>query len=301
LTITKITEKVHMIDTLALGQPNTVAVYVLRGAKTALVDCGYASSSETVLQGLAEMGVSASDVDYIIPTHVHLDHGGGAGHLLRRMPRAKVLAQERGVPHLIDPTRLVDSATRLFGQKAIDSFGLPVGIDPARITAIGEELHLDLGGVSITALHSPGHAPHQLSVFVEGEKLLLTADAVGIVYPAVRTMIPTTPPPSFNPLELWGTTERLQQLGSKALLVPHYGIRSDSDEVLETTRKKTDAWVLRVKEMKKGSLTMEQMSEALKEEVLRESGISEKDFPPYADISIGVTVRGILHYLEKNP
>ena len=123
MTATRISEKVHMIDTMALGQPNTVAVYVLRGEKVALVDCGYASSSETVLEGLAQVGVSPSDVDYIIPTHVHLDHGGAAGHLLKRMPNATVLAQEKGVPHLIDPARLVESATRLFGQEAIDRFG----------------------------------------------------------------------------------------------------------------------------------------------------------------------------------
>jgi glyoxylase-like metal-dependent hydrolase (beta-lactamase superfamily II) len=289
-----------MVDTMALGQPSTVAVYVIKGAKTALVDCGYASSYETVLEGLAGVGVPPSDVDYVIPTHVHLDHGGAAGHLLKRMPRATVLAQEKGVPHLIDPTRLVESATRLFGQEAIDIFGMPVGIEKERITAIGEEMHLDLGGVSLTAVHSPGHAPHQLSVLVEEEKLLLTADAVGIVYPAVPTMIPTTPPPSFNPTELWGTTEKLEQMGSKALLVPHFGMRNDSREVLETTRKKSDAWVRKVGEMRKAGFTPEQMVESLRSELLIETGLSDKDFPRYASISIGVSVRGILHYLEKN-
>jgi glyoxylase-like metal-dependent hydrolase (beta-lactamase superfamily II) len=290
-----------MIDTMALGQPNTVAVYVLKGAKTALIDCGYASSYETVLAGLASVGVSPSDVDYIIPTHVHLDHGGAAGHLLKRMPRATVLAQEKGVPHLIDPTRLVQSATKLFGQEAIDTYGTPIGIDAERIVAIGEEMHLDLGGVSLTAVHSPGHAPHQISVFVEEEKLLLTADAVGIVYPSVRTLIPTTPPPSFNPAELGETTEKLGQMGSKVLLVPHYGIRNDVQDVLETTKRKTDAWVRRVKEMQKASFTFERMVESLKGELLIETGIQDKDLPRYADISIGVSVRGILHYLEKNP
>ena len=298
---TRISERVHMIDTMALGQPRTVAVYVVRGAKTALVDCGYASSYEAVLEGLAAVGVSASDVDYVIPTHVHLDHAGGAGLLLKRMPRATVLAQEKGVPHLIDPTRLVESATRVFGRDAIDTFGIPVGIEKERITAVGEEEHLDLGGVSLTMVHSPGHAPHQLSVLVEEEKLLLTADAVGIVYPAVRSMIPTTPPPSFNLRELWDSTERLEQMGSRALLVPHFGTRDDAQEVLETTRKKTDAWVRKVKEMRKAGFTIEQMVESLRRELSLESGIQEKYFPQYASVSIGVSVSGILHYLEKNP
>ena len=299
MTATRISERVHMIDTMALGQPSTVAVYLVRGSKTALVDCGYASSYETVLQGLAALGVSPSDVDYVIPTHVHLDHAGAAGHLVKRMPRARVLAHEKGVPHLIDPTRLVESATKVFGRDAVDAYGAPVGIEQERITAIGEEAHLDLGGVSLTAVHSPGHAPHQLSIFVEEEKLLLTADAVGMVYPAIRSMIPTTPPPSFNPSELSGTTEKLEQMGSRALLVPHFGVRNDAREVLETTRKKTDAWVRKVSEMRKATFTPEQMVESLKSELILETGIRSKDFPQYADISIGVSVRGIIHYLEK--
>ena len=127
--------------------------------------------------------MNPSDIDYVIPTHVHLDHAGAAGFLLDRMPRAKVIAQERGVPHLVDPTRLVQSATSVFGEEMIRMYGAPKGIQAERITAVGEEMHLDLGGLSLTIVHAPGHAPHQISVYVEEEKVLLSADAVGIVYP----------------------------------------------------------------------------------------------------------------------
>lgn len=301
MTTTKIAEKVYMIDTLALGQVGTVAAYILKGRKTALVDTGYASSRDVVLRGLAEAGVPPSEVDYIIPTHVHLDHGGGAGHLLREMPRASVLAQEKGVPHLVDPTRLIESATRLFGEAAIETFGRPLGIDEKRITPVAEEVHVELGGLSITAVHAPGHAPHQLSVLVEEERLLLTADAVGIVYPSVRTMIPTTPPPSLDPAELWRTTEKLEQMGPRALLVPHYGVRRDASTVLEATRKKTDAWVRRVRQMKASNMGLDQIVDSLKLEVLAEVGLAPEAFPAYAELSIRVSVKGILRYLEKNP
>lgn len=290
-----------MIDTMALGQPNIVAVYLLKGKKTALVDCGYASSSDTVLRGLTELGVSPSDVDYIIPTHVHLDHGGAAGHLLQKMTRAKVLAQDRGVPHLVDPTRLVDSATRLFGPETIEAYGLPIGVDSERIVGVSEEMHLDLGGISLTILHTPGHAPHQVSVLVEEERLILTADAVGILYPAVGTMIPTTPPPSFDPTLLGGTAERLGQTGPKKLLIPHYGIRVDPADVLETTRSKTKAWVEKVKTMKKEGLNEAETVDRLRNEVALEAGLRPPDLPAYASLSVLVSVKGILHYLEKNP
>ncbi|MDA4121723.1 MAG: MBL fold metallo-hydrolase [Thaumarchaeota archaeon] len=302
MVTSKVSERVHLIDTEALGQSNTVAVYVVRGtSKTALVDCGYASSTGAVLAGLAHIGVPPEEIDFIIPTHVHLDHGGAAGHLVTKMPRARIFAQERGVPHLVDPTRLVDSATRLFGAEAIRRFGAPLPISAEKITPVGEEAHLDLGGVSLTAIHSPGHAPHQLSVLVEEDRLLLTADAVGIVYPNVGTLIPVTPPPSFNPQELAATTRKLEQMDSKALLVPHYGVRQDVSSVFEATRTKTERWTGRVREMKKASLTLDEMVDSLTTEVLHETGLQADRFPGYASTSIMVTVKGILHYLEKNP
>jgi glyoxylase-like metal-dependent hydrolase (beta-lactamase superfamily II) len=298
---TKVSERVYMIDTVALGRPGSVAAYVLKGSKVALVDCGYATSAGTVLEGMLELGISPSEVDYIVPTHVHLDHAGAAGELIKRMPRATVIAQERGVPHLVDPTRLVQSATRVFGEEAINAFGRPTGIDKERIVAVGEELHVGLGGLSFTALHSPGHAPHQISVFVEEEKVLIAADAIGAVYPTVPVVIPTTPPPSLDPAELGRTTERLAQLGAETLLAPHFGVRTDVLYVLERTKKKTGEWVASVRSLKQSGSSLDDVAAALKKDVAAESGIGEQDLPSYADISIRASAMGILHYLEKNP
>jgi glyoxylase-like metal-dependent hydrolase (beta-lactamase superfamily II) len=301
LPTSKVSERVYLIDTLALGASGTVAAYLVRGSKTALIDCGYASSAGVVLEALRGLNVSPADIDYVIPTHVHLDHAGAAGHLLDRMPRARVIAQERGVPHLVDPTRLVQSATSVFGEEMIRMYGAPKGIPPERITPVGEEIHIDLGGLSLTAVHSPGHAPHQMSVYVEEEKVLLAADAVAIVYPAVRVVIPTTPPPSLNPAELGRTTDRLSQMGARMLLAPHFGVRTDVKEVLDETKKRTDEWVSKVREMKRAGMSLDAMTASLKTGVAGEAGIAEEGFPPYADISIRTSVMGILHYLEKNP
>ena len=291
-----------MIDTMALGAPGSVAAYVLRGsAKVALVDCGYASSAGTVLEGLGELGLRPSEVDYIVPTHVHLDHAGSAGILLREMPRAAVIAQELGVPHLVDPTRLVRSATRVFGEETINAYGRPVGIDAERIVAVGEEMHVELGGLSFTAIHSPGHAPHQMSVFVEEERTLVAADAVGIVYPTVPIVMPTTPPPSLDPAELGRTTERLAQLGSRTLLAPHFGVRSDAREVLEATKTRTEEWVALVRSLRNSGSSLDDVAAALRGGVAAEARMDESEIPGYAAVSIRASAMGILHYLEKNP
>ncbi len=270
----RITNRAFMIDTVGLGNSNTVAVYVVKGGRrTAVIDCGYASSYGNVMQGLRELGVEPSRVDYLIPTHVHLDHAGAAGHLLRYMPRARVIAHEKAVPHLVDPTRLVESATRVFGEKLVQMYGKPLPIDKNRITAVGEESHIDLGGATLTTLHAPGHAPHQISVLFEEEHLLLSADAVGMVFPSFPTLLPATPPPSFDPVKLAQTLEMLRQTDPKMLLVPHYGVRKDVNLVIDRTKEKTEQWVKDVSKLNDMHLTPEQMVEELRRKIMAETGI----------------------------
>jgi glyoxylase-like metal-dependent hydrolase (beta-lactamase superfamily II) len=296
----KVSEGIYMVDTVALGRRGSVAAYVLKGSKVALVDCGYATSSGTVLEGLDELGISPSSVDYVVPTHVHLDHAGGAGELIRHMPKASVIAQERGVPHLVDPERLIKSATSVFGEAAIETYGRPIGIDKDRMIAVGEELHVDLGGLSFTAIHAPGHAPHQISIHVEERKVLIAADAVGAVYPSVPAVMPVNPPPSFDPIELGRTTDRLAQLDAQTLLAPHFGARNDVRQVLEATKRKTNEWVAAVRQLRQSGSSLDDVTGALKKSVSAESGLAEQDFPPYADVSIRISAMGILHYLEKS-
>ncbi len=298
MIVSKISDRVYQLDTMALGQAGTVAVYVIKGPKVTMVDCGYASSYETVLQGLSEMGIRPSDVKYVIPTHVHLDHAGAAGYLLREMPNAEVIAHEKAVPHLVDPSRLIESATGIFGDFIMKAYGLPLRIDESRITPVGQEMHLDLGdGLSATLVDAPGHAPHQISVLLEKQKLLFTADAVGIVYPGLKTLIPTTPPPSFEPAKLSSTVDRLLQMDSNSLLVPHFGVRRDTKNVFETTKKKTQDWLMKVRAMRSKGMELEDIAEVLQKEIKTEAGV--RKLAIYAEVSVRVTVMGMLHFLSR--
>ena len=296
---TKVSERVYLLDTYALGQPGTVGAYLVKGPKPTLVDCGYASSYESVLSGLAEAGVMPTDVRYLIPTHVHLDHAGAAGRLIKEMPNAEVIAHERSVPHLIDPTRLIESSTRVFGEMIMGLYGTPDPISAERITAVGKEAHLDLGdGVTATLIHSPGHAPHQISVLLDGSKTLLTADAVGIVYPDMKALIPTTPPPSFDPAALVATVGALRQTAPSELLVPHFGVRKDVDWVFDRTAELVQLWVDKVKILRKKGMSLDEVSEAMEGDVMRDAGV--KDLAIYAKVSVRTSVMGIIRYLEKS-
>lgn len=296
---TKVSERVYMLDTYALGQPGTVSAYLVKGPKPTLVDCGYASSYQNVLAGLAEVGVMPTDVRYLIPTHVHLDHAGAAGRLVKEMPNVEVIAHERSTPHLVDPARLVESSTMVFGKAIMELYGVPEPIPAERVTSVGEEHHLDLGdGVTATLIHTPGHAPHQISVMLDRTKALLTADAVGIVYPGMKALIPTTPPPSFRPDELVATVGNLRQTTPSELLVPHFGRRTDVGWVFDRTVELVQSWVDQVKALWRKGASLDEITEEMEAEVKRDAGVAE--LPIYAKVSVRTSAMGIRHYLEKN-
>jgi len=287
------------LDTFALGQAGTVSAYLIKGPKPTLVDCGYASSYKSVLAGLAEVGVMPTDVRYVIPTHVHLDHAGAAGRLLMEMPNAQVVAHERGAPHLINPARLIESSTRVFGPAVMALYGVPEPVPSERITATGKEASLDLGdGLSATLIHTPGHAPHQISVVLDRTNVMFTADAVGIVYPGIRALIPTTPPPSFNPMELVATIGTIRQTKPSKLLVPHFGGREDVDWVFDRTTELVQKWVEDVKGLWRKGASLDEATEVMLGEVSRDAGTP--DLPPYVQVSVRTSVMGIIHYLEKS-
>jgi len=297
---TKVSERVYLLDTYALGQQGTVGAYLVKGPKPTLVDCGYASSYENVLAGLAEVGVMPTEMRYVVPTHVHLDHAGAAGRLIKSMPNAEVVAHERSVPHLVDPTRLIESSTKVFGEMIMGLYGAPDPVPSGRITAVGKESHLDLGGgLGATLIYTPGHAPHQISVLLDDTKALLTADAVGIVYPGMKALIPTTPPPSFNPSDLAASVDNIRQTKPSELLVPHFGVRKDVDWVFDRTVDLVQLWVEKVKVLWKQGRSLDEVSVAMEEDVRRDAGIDELAI--YAKVSVRTSVMGIMHYLDKNP
>lgn len=299
MATSRITNRAFIIDTVGMGNSNTVAVYVVKGARrTAVIDCGFASTYGNVMQGLRQLGIEPSRVDYLIPTHLHLDHAGAAGHLVRYMPRARVIAHEKAVPHLVDPTKLVESATTVFGEKLVQMYGKPLPIDKNKITAVGEESHIDLGGATLTTLYAPGHAPHQIAVLFEEEHLLFSADAVGMVFPSFPTLVPTTPPPSLDPVKLTQTLEMMRQTDPKMLLVPHYGVRKDVGLVLDRTREKTEEWVNEVRKLNDMHLTLEQIVDELKRKITDETGIPP-GFPAFVNVMIRASAMGILSYLNK--
>lgn len=211
-----------IIDTKMHGKDAITAAFVVRGdRRTALIETGPKSTVANVLEGLERGGVES--LDWIVVTHIHLDHAGAAGTLARRWPRARVAVHEVGAPHLVDPIKLWSSAGRIYGDQMERLWG---GIDPLdadRIHVLADGDHIDLGGRRLQALETPGHASHHHAYVDDATGILFAGDALGVRLPGIELVRPATPPPEFD-LELaLESIARIERAAPRELWLTHFG------------------------------------------------------------------------------
>ncbi len=141
----KLDDRISIIDTMALGKPGVVAAYLVSGKERALIDMGYRSSAQTVINELEDNGIGTDGIDYLLPTHVHLDHSGGCGTLAEKYVNASIRVHPKGLSHLADPTRLWEGAGELFGARLMEQFGKPQPIERNRLREVNDNEEISLG------------------------------------------------------------------------------------------------------------------------------------------------------------
>jgi len=290
-------ENIYLIDTLALGYKNAVACYLVKSEKIAIIDTGYASTYMNVINAIKNLGIDLDRINYIIPTHLHLDHSGATGYLIKYMKNAKIIAHEKALKHLVDPSKLIESSKSVFGEEYLNLIGLPLPIEEKNIEIVKDELDINLGDLTLTCIYAPGHAPHQICVFIRENKALITADAVGTIYPSLNFMIPTTPPPSFEPNLTFRTIEKLRSFEPKVLFLPHFGKREDVNNVFDLTIQKIQEWINLISKLRNENKSFHEIYKILLEKVLQENNI--KELPLYASNLIKISILGILNYLKN--
>lgn len=223
MTVAAISKGLYLVDTGGLGYRNTVAAYIVKGEKyAAVVDTGYGSSSRRVADAIAK--ANATDrLRYIIPTHAHLDHCGASGDLANIYRGSEVRAHERALPHLINPSRLLESVKAIYPPYAFEAMGgmRPVDENRARVMDDGEEI--DLGGLTLRSIYTPGHAPHHLSIQIVELGYILTGDAVPSKYPFSDYYIPNIVPPRYDLDQALQSLRKIFDLEPRLLLTPHFG------------------------------------------------------------------------------
>ena len=240
---------VHRVDLEWNGLPGQVAAYLVEGGDgVAVVECGPASTLPALLEGVRSLGREPEEITHVLVTHVHLDHAGGAGALLRHAPSARVYAHPWGAPHLADPSRLLASAALLYGDRMHALWGETVPVPTDRLTMLEDGAEVRVGGRRLVALDTPGHARHHHAFHDPDAGLVFTGDVGGIRIGGARYVSAPTPPPEID-LGAWGASlERIRRLRPRLLLPTHFGGFDDARWHLDDLAARLSAWAAWMRE-----------------------------------------------------
>ncbi len=224
---------IYVIDT-GMIRPQSESCYVvlMRSPSqyhVAIIDSGTNNSVPRVMGTLEDLGCSPEQVDFIILTHVHLDHAGGAGWLMQLCPQAQLIVHPRGVRHIVDPSILMAGVVEVYGEAVAQAeYGQLIPIPIERIIAIEDDVMVDLCGRMLLCLDTPGHAKHHICIWDAMSSGIFTGDTFGLSYRELDTVagefiFPTTPPTQFDPKTLRITIKQLMALNPEALYLTHFG------------------------------------------------------------------------------
>jgi len=268
---------VVLVDTGYL-RPGLAAAYLLRGRRTAaVVETGTTLSVPRILAALATHGVPRDEVGYVIVTHVHLDHAGGAGALLRELPGARLVVHPRGARHLVDPSKLVAGAAELYGgpERLRSLYGEIVPAPAERVIEAPDGFALDLGDRPLRFLDAPGHARHHFVVLDEASRGFFTGDSFGLSFRGLDTasgpfLFPTTTPVQLDPPALHATIDRMLAERPRRMYLTHYGMLEGSIETCgERLHQALDEHVRLAKAAPSGPGRHEALRRALAEQLLQ--------------------------------
>jgi glyoxylase-like metal-dependent hydrolase (beta-lactamase superfamily II) len=228
------------------GGPGFIASYLLAdGDDLALVEAGPASTRDVLLAGIRAAGHDPAALTHVLLTHIHLDHAAGAGQLAQLAPRAVVHVHPRGAPHLEDPSRLLASASRLYGDRMQEMWGTMLPVDPARIRVLQDGETVRVGGRTLAALETPGHAAHHLAFHDPDAGLVFTGDVGGIRLDGARHVRPPTPPPEVDTRAWLASIDKLRAARPRMLLPTHFGGITDVEWHLDDLAARLSDWTRR--------------------------------------------------------
>jgi glyoxylase-like metal-dependent hydrolase (beta-lactamase superfamily II) len=241
--IREVAEKIYLIDNKLYSIPKWGSVYLINEERKALIDPGPTTSANAVLEGIRKAGVRPEDIDYLIATHIHLDHAGGVGVLVKNMPHARVVVHHKGAKHLANPAKLVDSVRAAMGEEMMRKCGEVVPVEEERIKPVGEGDLIEMGDKQVLRfIEAPGHASHELCIHESRNNGLFSGDAIGVSVADNEVLIPVTPPPSFD-LEVYlQTLRRLKTLKASAIYYAHFGVSRKVAENLKLATDKLQSW-----------------------------------------------------------
>jgi len=231
------------IDTLLGGWERVTAGFLIEGPEPVLVETGSQTSVPVLLEALAAHGVGPNDLAGVAVTHIHLDHAGGVGDVARAFPNATVYVHEKGARHLADPSRLVDSAARVYGELLDRLYGRLDATPADRIHVLADGEQIRIGPTrTLTTVDSPGHAKHHLALHDSDSGILFVGDAVGVRLPDAGILRPSTPPPDFDLDQAIHSLHKFAERSPAGIALAHYGLVPDPGTILEEAEGTLRRW-----------------------------------------------------------
>jgi glyoxylase-like metal-dependent hydrolase (beta-lactamase superfamily II) len=302
---------IHLVDADYL-RPRLAAIHlIVERGRAALVDTGTSHSLAGVLAALKSLGLAPGAVDYVILTHVHLDHAGGAGAMMRAFPDARLVVHPRGARHMIDPSKLIEGATAVYGADYIAAtYPDILPVEAARVVEAPEGTEISLAGRRLACLDAPGHAYHHIVIRDGTSGGLFTGDVFGLSYRELdvdgrQFIFPTTTPTQFDPEAMRATIGRIVALKPPAVFQTHYGKFADVeggardllrrlDHIVALTRSASGEGEERHRRLR-AAMTAYLVSEA------REHGsaLPEAELERIWAMDLDLNSQGLLYWLDK--
>ncbi|QQK79951.1 MBL fold metallo-hydrolase [Salicibibacter cibi] len=244
----------YMIDGLDLHLPERTGIYVLDAEELTIIETGPSLSYPQIKAGLEQLGKSLEDIRHIIVTHIHLDHSGGCGQLLKDTPHATVHVHPSGKKHLVDPEKLVKGAKVVYGSSFHDLFDPVIPIPEERTNICEDGDRLQIGeNHTLAFFDTPGHAFHHMSILDEHTNALFTGDTVGILYRGFRhekpLVLPSTSPPQFDAPSMKESWKRIESLQPATIYFGHFGGSGNIADIFQSTSKWLEKWISITKEV----------------------------------------------------
>ena len=241
--VTQLSPGLWQISLPFQGESGIIGSYLLSGGnELALIDPGPGSTLESLLDAVREVGFDPRDVTHLLATHIHLDRAGAVGSLTRYMPNAKVYVHSKGAPHLLDTSKVVASAARIYGDRMQELWGEIASVPEDRLQVIEGGEVLNVAGRRFEIHYTPGHAVHHVIFFDVHSGDLFAGDTAGVKLQGVDYVRPPTPPPDLD-IEAWSSSiDKLKQLRPDVLYVAHFGPSRAVVPHLERLREKLFAW-----------------------------------------------------------
>lgn len=305
----RLDERITLIDGFDMDIPNRTGTYVIDEEELTLIETGPSPSVKYIKKGLERLGFALEQVKYIIVTHIHLDHAGGAGLLLRECPNAKVVVHPRGERHLIDPSKLAAGARAIYGDSFSEIYDPIIPIPEDRLIVKTEGDTLKIGpDCTLKFYNTPGHSKHHFSIYDPVSNGMFTGDTTGVRYEqliqeGIDLYLPTTSPNHFNPNDMEESIERIRKMNLDRVYFGHFGMTEQPDEALQQVLDWLEIYVEEGEQVMMEGIGYDELASRLLEKVkrhLRTKGIpDEHEIYIILNLDMQISALGIVDYFQK--